>query len=184
MWTISDFPVYSMLSGLTTGSELACPYCIKKTQSFRLQHGRKQSWFDCHRMFLDQHHPFRRDRKNFLKGQTVRRPPPTNRIGEEILDQICNLGIRNVTELDAEQVNKIICKTCGWKKRSIFWDLPYWSSNMIRHNLDVIHIEKNFFDNVFNTVLNFDDKIKDNPQSRLDMIKYCDRPQLGKDSNG
>ncbi|KAH0674544.1 hypothetical protein KY284_025631 [Solanum tuberosum] len=33
-------------------------------------------------------------------------------------------------------------------------------------------------------VLNFDDKTKDNPQSRQDMVKYCDRPQLAKDSNG
>ncbi|KAM3325603.1 hypothetical protein P3S67_000728 [Capsicum chacoense] len=55
---------------------------------------------------------------------------------------------------------------------------------MIRHNLDMMHIEKNFFDNVFNTVLNFDDKTKDNPQSRLDTTKYYDRPQLRKDSNG
>lgn len=55
---------------------------------------------------------------------------------------------------------------------------------MIRHNLDMMHIEKNFFDKIFNTVLNFDDKIKDNPQSRLDTRKYCNRPQLGKDSNG
>ncbi|KAM3382568.1 hypothetical protein P3S68_008142 [Capsicum galapagoense] len=46
-----------------------------------------------------------------------------------------------------------------------------------------MHIEKNFFDNVFNTVLNFDDKTKDNPQSRLDTEKYYDRPQLGIDSN-
>ncbi|KAM3216613.1 hypothetical protein P3L10_026054 [Capsicum annuum] len=184
MWTISDFPAYSMLSGWSIAGKFTCPYCMEKTQSFRLQHGRKQSWFDCHKMFLNQHHPFRRDRKNFLKGQTIKRPPPTNRIGEEILDQICNLGIINVIELDAEQVNKIICKTCGWKKRNTFWDLPYWSSNMIRHILDVMHIEKKFFDNVFNTVLNFDDKTKDNPQSRLDTEKYCDRPQLGIDSNG
>ncbi|KAM3301675.1 hypothetical protein P3S67_016177 [Capsicum chacoense] len=125
IWTISDFPAYSTLSGWSTAGKLACPYCIEETQPFRLQHGRKQSWFDCHRMILDHHHPFRRDQKNFLKGQTVRRPPPTNRTGEEILDQICNLGIINVTELDAEQeVNKIICKIWGWKKRSIFWDLP------------------------------------------------------------
>jgi len=55
---------------------------------------------------------------------------------------------------------------------------------MIRHNLDVMHIEKNVFDNVFNTVLNFEDKTKDNPQSRQDMVEYCDRPQLAKDSNG
>ena len=142
MWIISDFPAYFMLSGWSTAGKLTCPYFMEETQSFRLQHGRKQSWFDCHRMFLDQHHPFRRDRKNFLKGQTVKRPPPTNRTREEILDQIFNFGMINVTELDAEQVNKIICKTCGWKKQSIFWDVPYWSSNIIRHNLDVMHIEK------------------------------------------
>ena len=33
--------------------------------------------------------------------------------------------------------------TGGWKKRSIFWYLPYWKINIIRHCLDVIHIEKN-----------------------------------------
>jgi len=30
-----------------------------------------------------------------------------------------------------------------WNKQSIFWDLPYWRTNLIRHNLDVMHIEKN-----------------------------------------
>ena len=47
-----------------------------------------------------------------------------------------------------------------------------------------MHIDKNFFDNVFNTVLNFDEKIKDKPQSSLDTTKYCDQPQLENDSNG
>ena len=157
---------------------------MEETQSFSLKYGRKTCWFDCHRMFLDQNHPFWRDRKNFLKGKTFQRSPPPYRTGEEILNQICDLDKRKVTEVDAEQVNRRICKSCGWKERSIFWDLPYWRSNMIRHNLDVMHIEKNVFDNVFNTVLNFDDKTKDNPQSHQDMVEYCDRPQLAKDSNG
>ncbi|XP_060182237.1 uncharacterized protein LOC132611895 [Lycium barbarum] len=148
MWTISDFLAYSMLSGWSTAGKLACPYCMEETQSFRLQHGRNTSWFDSHRMFLDQHHPFRRDRKNFLKGKTVKRLSPSYRIGKEILNQICDLGIRKVTELDAQEVNRKIYKSCGWKKRNIFWDFPYWSSNMIRHNLDVMHIEKNVFDNL------------------------------------
>ena len=30
-----------------------------------------------------------------------------------------------------------------WKKRSIFFELPYWEHNILRHNLDVMHIEKN-----------------------------------------
>jgi len=184
MWTISDFPAYSMLSGWSTAGKLACPYCMEDAQSFRLRHGGKTTWFDSHRMFLDQHHPFRKDRKNFLKGHTVKRLPSALRTGEEILNQISELGLRKVTEEDAQVVNSRICKSCGWKKRSIFWDLPYWSSNMIRHNLDVMHIEKNVFDNVFNTVLNVKDKTKDNPKARLDMLTYCDRPQLAKDASG
>ena len=31
-----------------------------------------------------------------------------------------------------------------WKKRSIFFELPYWEHNLVRHNLDVMHIEKMF----------------------------------------
>ena len=135
-------------------------------------------------MFLDQHHLFRKDRKNFLKGHTVKRLRSTLRTGEEILNQISELGLRKVIEENAQVVNSRICKSCGWKKRSIFWDLPYWSSNMIRHNLDVMYIEKNVFDNVFNTVLNVKDKTKDNPKARLDMLTYCDRPQLAKDASG
>ncbi|KAL0454599.1 UNVERIFIED_CONTAM: hypothetical protein Slati_0799100 [Sesamum latifolium] len=35
-----------------------------------------------------------------------------------------------------------------WTKKSIFWELEYWSTHLIRHNLDVMHIEKNVFDNI------------------------------------
>ncbi|XP_075094131.1 uncharacterized protein LOC142161730 [Nicotiana tabacum] len=105
MWTINDFPTYSMLSGWSTAGKLACPYCMEEAQSLRLCHGGKTTWFDSHRMFLDQHHLFRKDRKNFLKGQTVKRLPPALRTGEEILNQISELGLRKVTEEDAQVVN-------------------------------------------------------------------------------
>ncbi|WMV28786.1 hypothetical protein MTR67_022171 [Solanum verrucosum] len=55
---------------------------------------------------------------------------------------------------------------------------------MIRHNLDVMHIEKNVFDNVFNTVLEVDGKTKDNPKARLDVVKYCNRPHLARNPDG
>jgi len=47
---------------------------------------------------------------------------------------------------------------------------------LIRHNVDVMHIEKNFFENVFNTVLDVDGKTKDNPKSREDLKEFCRRP--------
>ena len=34
-----------------------------------------------------------------------------------------------------------------WKKRSIFFTLPYWEDYVLRHNLDMMHIEKNVFNN-------------------------------------
>ena len=124
-------------------------------------------WFDNHRKFLPRHHQFQRNKNSFLKGKIVRKVAPHVRSGEEILEQIEQLGLKKVSEIDAESTNARIFKSCecGWKKRSIFWDLPYWSTNLIRHNLDVMHIEKNVFDNVFNTVMNVEGKKKKTMQS-------------------
>ncbi|KAL9660568.1 hypothetical protein QQ045_025384 [Rhodiola kirilowii] len=49
-------------------------------------------------------------------------------------------------------------------KKSIFWNLPYWANVKLRHNLDVMHIEKNIFENVFNTMMDVKGKTKDNDQ--------------------
>ncbi|KAK8618250.1 hypothetical protein V6N13_132250 [Hibiscus sabdariffa] len=57
-----------------------------------------------------------------------------------------------------------------WKKRSIFFKLPYWKHHILRHNLDVMHIEKNVCENIIWTILNVDTKSKDNLQSRLDLV--------------
>lgn len=51
-------------------------------------------------------------------------------------------------------------------QKSIFWDLPYWKDNLLWHTLDVMHIEKNFVDNVFNTMMDVQGKIKDNEKAR------------------
>ena len=49
-----------------------------------------------------------------------------------------------------------------WKKRSILFDLPYQEHNLLRHNLDMMHIEKNVCDNLIGTLLNIDGKSKNN----------------------
>ena len=41
----------------------------------------------------------------------------------------------------------------NWYKKSIFFELEYWSSLKLRHNLDVMHIEKNVCDNIVETLL-------------------------------
>ncbi|XP_073131499.1 uncharacterized protein [Henckelia pumila] len=183
LWTVSDFPAYSMLSGWSIAGKLVCPYCMENSDAFTLPKGGKTSWFDNHRKFLPIDHSFRRNIKWFKKNHQVKKPPPHIKYGDEILEEIESFGFRSVTEANGTEVNSEIvrrCK-CGWRRRSIFWELPYWRTNLIRHNLDVMHIEKNVFDNVFNTVLNVPGRTKDNSKSREDLKEFCNRPELFRD---
>ena len=66
----------------------------------------------------------------------------------------------------------------NWTKKSIFWELPYWQHQLLRHNLDVMHIEKNLFENIINTVVVVNGKTKDNAKSRMDVVELSARPEL------
>lgn len=50
--------------------------------------------------------------------------------------------------------------THNWVKWSTFWKLLYQKTNGIHHNLDVMHINKNVYDNIFNMIM--DVKVKTN----------------------
>ncbi|XP_071683555.1 uncharacterized protein [Lolium perenne] len=56
-----------------------------------------------------------------------------------------------------------------WSRRSCLWDLPYWEDLKLRHNLNVMHIEKNICDNLIGTFMNIQGKTKDTVNSRLDL---------------
>ncbi|XP_070012997.1 uncharacterized protein [Nicotiana sylvestris] len=175
MWTINDFPAYGMLSGWMTAGKLACPYCMENSKAFTLKHGRKQSWFDCHRQFLPVDHEFRRMKNAFKKNTIEHDLPPPIYSGEEIWERV-----QNFTKVTEAPPSRFLGYgvTHNWTKKSIFWELPYWKDNILRHNLDVMHIEKNYFDNLFNTVMDDKNKTKDNPKTRLDLQEYCRRPEL------
>ncbi|XP_019057626.1 PREDICTED: uncharacterized protein LOC109116509 [Tarenaya hassleriana] len=188
MWTISDFPAYGMLSGWSTHGRLACPYCMDDIQSFQLRHGRKSCWFDCHRRFLSLNHPWRWNKINFRKNKIVTDSPPLLLTGEEILwERIESIhGLDKTIDCGGNGHRKP-CEygeTHNWYKRSIFWDLPYWRTHKLRHNLDVMHIEKNFFDNVINTIMNVKGKSKDNVKSRMDIKEICNRKELELSNDG
>ena len=57
-----------------------------------------------------------------------------------------------------------------WKK-SIFFDFPYWSKLEVRHCINVVHVEKNVFDSLISTLLNINEKTKDDLNARLDLIE-------------
>ncbi|KAK9064523.1 hypothetical protein SSX86_015905 [Deinandra increscens subsp. villosa] len=183
LWTVSDFPAYAMLSGWSTHGRLACPYCMGNTEAFQLHAGGKSSWFDCHRRFLPLTHPFRKDKNGFRAHKAVPSSigPPPELTGWQIYKQVFDIPTVYEGELynskNKKNKDPAFGKTHNWVKKSIFWELEYWPSLLIRHNLDVMHIEKNVFENLFHTVMDTL-KTKDNIKARMDVKEYCNRPSL------
>ncbi|GAU47859.1 hypothetical protein TSUD_243840 [Trifolium subterraneum] len=176
MWTINDFPTYGMLSGWSTHGKLACPHCMNHTKSFTFKKGGKALWFDCHRMFLPANHQFRR-KKNLFKKDTIETDgPPPKITSYDVFDKVS--GLCKFLDVGKRIRYDRYGESHNWTKRSIFWDLPYWKDNLLRHNLDVMHIEKNFCDNILHTVMDVPGKTKDNEKARCDLSLYCKRPEM------
>ncbi|XP_058775718.1 uncharacterized protein LOC131649992 [Vicia villosa] len=166
LWTINDFPAYGMLSGWSTKGSLACPCCNKETISCHLKYSFKQCYMG-HRRFLPTNHPWRNNKSSFDNTKEVRHAPQPL-TGDEVIAQHENIQpvifgktIRKRKRNEGEKHN--------WKKKSIFFQLPYWKTILLRHNLDVMHIEKNICESVIGTLLNIDGKTKDTLKSRIDL---------------
>ena len=173
MWTINDFPAYGNLSGWSTKGKLACPCCHKDTHSITL---RNKLCYMGHRRFLPTNHSWRRNRRAF-DGKVENTFAPTPLTGEETLKQLQSLA--NVTFGKGEKRKRDHHQSSyNWRKKSIFFQLPYWKALLLRHNLDVMHIERNVSENIVSTVMNFVGKTKDTLKSRYDLVDLGIRQQL------
>jgi hypothetical protein len=61
------------------------------TDAFRLQHGKKDSFFDCHRRFFPTNHSFSNDTQSFLKGKPIRKGPPNRKLRADIMEMLDEL---------------------------------------------------------------------------------------------
>jgi hypothetical protein len=55
------------------------------------------------------------------------------------------------------------------KRKHSDWNLEYWENLKLRHNLDVMYIEKNICENLIGTILSIPGKTKDTVKARLDL---------------
>ncbi|CAN1343615.1 hypothetical protein LINPERPRIM_LOCUS39853 [Linum perenne] len=131
-----------------------------------------------HRCWLPREHRWRKDRNSF-DGKKETRGKPKQFSGYEIVDQINDLQGITLTKCSKSK-SRISHEIRGdnWNKRSIFFDLRYWSTLLLRHNLDVMHIEKNICDNVLGTIMSLPGKTKDTIKSRLDLEQMGLKPEL------
>jgi hypothetical protein len=70
-----------------------------------------------------------------------------------------------------------------WKKKSIFWELPYWIYLDVRHSIDAMHLKKNVCESLLGTLMNNRNKTKDHQRARADLEDLDIRPELYPDSN-
>ncbi|XP_062010312.1 uncharacterized protein LOC133726719 [Rosa rugosa] len=198
LWTINDFPAYGNLCGCSVKGYYACPICSEKTHSKWLNSSKKVSYTG-HRRFLPRNHRFRAESNTFY-GEQEFGSAPEPLTGEEILQKVegikyewgkktvklhqekkaaketVKLGKRKIRDGKklAGTKNKVKKKKddlkSAWKKKSIFFDLPYWKELYVRHCLDVMHIEKNVCESIIGTLLNIPGKTKDGVAAREDLI--------------
>ncbi|XP_078179598.1 uncharacterized protein LOC144573719 [Carex rostrata] len=173
--TINDFPAYGNLSGYSVKGEKACPICQDDTDDMWLSNCSKTVYMG-HRRFLPTNHAHRKRKKEF-NGKTENNKARYPLTGKEVYSRVKDIKVDLGKFKKKGGRKKGAPKSC-WKKRSIFWNLPYWEHLEVRHCLDVMHVVKNVCDSIVGTLLNIPGKSKDGINVRKDMQLMNIRPDL------
>ena len=64
------------------------------------------------------------------------------------------------------------------EEKSISYNLEYLKHLLVRHQLDVMHIEKNVCESIYGTLLHIPGKTKDGLKSRNDLVEMGIRDEL------
>jgi hypothetical protein len=142
------------------------------TDVFKLQHGKKVSFFDCHRRFLSLNHPFRNDTRLFLKGKIIRKGPPKRKLRADIIERLDDLN-----ELEND-VFEGYSENHNWTHKNCLWELTYAKALILSHNIDLMHQERNIAESIMSMCLDVIGFLKDNMNARKDITALCDHPSL------
>ncbi|GJS19988.1 hypothetical protein Tco_0448620 [Tanacetum coccineum] len=136
--------------------------------------------------FLKKPHKWRRSLE--FNGQTDNTDPPKEFGRDVILAQLDRLPTRvkgKHLSYGGVKIKRNVHVELNWTKRSIFYELEYWSFLSLRYNLDIMHIEKYVLEAILNTLL-MNDKSKDTANARQDlqMLGIRSGLWLGQTKNG
>jgi hypothetical protein len=150
---------------------------MDETGDIWLKHCKKAVYMS-HCRFLRADHAHQKNKKAF-DGTIEKCRAPRIHSGEHILRMVEDLKIvlgkrkrggskkTKKAEKNAENNGNETPKL--FKKRSIFWNLPYWKYLMVQHAIDVMHVEKNVCKPLVGTLLDIPDKIKDTLNARMNL---------------
>ncbi|XP_013624411.1 PREDICTED: uncharacterized protein LOC106330502 [Brassica oleracea var. oleracea] len=150
LWTISDFPAYGNLAGCKVKGKMGCPVCGKHTDSVWMKFCRKHVYMS-HRKGLPPTHRYR-SKKSWFDGHTEHGNKCRILSGQDIssnlknfvnnfgnvkesgakrkrtfsVEEDCDMG-DDSSESEAEEEDEVDEEELSrWKKRLIFFQLPYW----------------------------------------------------------
>nr|ASR75326.1 transposon protein [Oryza rufipogon] len=93
-------------------------------------------------------------------------------------DEVHNM-VKNIRNEFGKKRKRSKTKEKGmWKKKSIFWRLPYWKDLDVRHCIDLMHVEKNVCESLVGLMLNIPGKTKDGLNACLDLQDMNIRSEL------
>nr|ABB47415.1 transposon protein, putative, CACTA, En/Spm sub-class [Oryza sativa Japonica Group] len=135
--TINDYPALGNLSGQTIKGKKACSDCKEHTRSRWLKKSQKMVYMG-HQRWLPLRYAFRRKKKIFNGKRELQ--PATKDLSR---DEVHNM-VKDISNEFGKKRKRSKTKEKGmWKKKSIFWRLPYWKDLDVRHCIDLMHVEKN-----------------------------------------
>nr|GEU84144.1 hypothetical protein [Tanacetum cinerariifolium] len=114
-----------------------------------------------------------------FNGEKEDEDPPREFGQDQIQAQLARLAKRvkgKHPKFGGVKIERNVLVELNWTKRS-FYELEYWSFLTLKHNLDVIHIEKNVLQSILKTLLT-NDKSKDTAKARQDLKRLGIRSGL------
>jgi hypothetical protein len=145
---------------------------MDKSDAFRLQHGRKVRFFDCHRRFLPLSHEFRGDKESFKKCKRVRKGPRKQKLRADIMKLLGELKESQDGGFEGygEKHN--------WTHKSCLCELPYAKALMLPHNINLMHQERNVVKSIISMCFYITGFSKDNINARKNLANLCNCPLM------
>ncbi|KAG7536624.1 MFS transporter superfamily [Arabidopsis suecica] len=182
LWSISDYPALGTLAGCKVKGKQACNVCGKDTPFKWLKFSRKHVYLSNRKRLSPGHH-YRR-RRGWFDNTIEEGTPSRIQTGEEIFEILKDFrndfgrplerkSKRKRTDLEEDDMVSQDeydedTDQWRWKKLSILFQLPYWKYLPVRHNIDVMHVEKNVSDALV-SILMQNAKSKDGLKARKDL---------------
>jgi hypothetical protein len=92
-------------------------------------------------------HGYRKNINDFFVSRVEKVVAPPGLCGEELHDVVSEYDDIVFGFQSGKQKFPCFGLTYNWVKQNILWELPYWKTNLLHHNLEVMHIENNVFEN-------------------------------------